>query len=53
MLQNRGSSSLNFALLEIDIYTLADVGTHPVIGELVSFQQQLQNLMEEIERADQ
>ena len=39
--------------MEIGIYTFADVGTHPITKEVITPQQRLINLMEEIELADQ
>lgn len=39
--------------MEIGICSFADLGTHPVTGESISPQQRLQNLLEEIELADQ
>src|SRR5688572_14978726 len=39
--------------MEIGICTFADVGTHPVTKETITPYQRLQNLMEEIELADQ
>lgn len=39
--------------MEIGIYTFADVGTHPLTKQTINPQQRLQNLMEEIELADQ
>jgi probable LLM family oxidoreductase len=39
--------------MEIGIYTFADLGKHPVTGENISAHQRIQNLMEEIELADQ
>ncbi|QOL82287.1 LLM class flavin-dependent oxidoreductase [Pseudooceanicola spongiae] len=39
--------------MEIGLYTFGDVGTNPVTGEKVDAQKRLNNLMEEIELADQ
>lgn len=39
--------------MEIGICTFGDVGTHPITRETISPYQRLQNLMEEIELADQ
>lgn len=39
--------------MEIGICTFADIGTHPVTKETINPYQRLQNLMEEIELADQ
>ncbi len=39
--------------MEIGLYTFGDVGTDPVTGTTVNAQQRLNNLMEEIELADQ
>lgn len=39
--------------MEVGIYTFADVGTHPVTGENIPPHRRLQNLLEEIELADQ
>jgi probable LLM family oxidoreductase len=39
--------------MQIGVYTFADLGTHPVSGEKISPQQRMQQLMEEIELADQ
>ena len=39
--------------MEFGIYTFADVGTHPLTGETINFHRRMQNLMEEIELADQ
>lgn len=39
--------------MEIGIYTFADVGTHPLTGEKINAHQRLQNLMEEIQLADE
>ncbi len=39
--------------MEIGIYTFADVGTHPITGKTITPHQRMQNLMEEIELADQ
>ena len=43
----------NFTSMEIGIYTFGDVGTHPVTKQVISPQQRLKNLMEEIQLADQ
>src|SRR5437868_13667585 len=40
-------------MMEIGIYTFADVGTHPVSKQTISPHQRIRNLMEEIELADQ
>ena len=39
--------------MEIGIYTFGDVGIHPVTKEVIASEQRLQNLIEEIELADQ
>ncbi len=39
--------------MEIGVYTFADIGTHPVSGESITAHQRIQNLLEEIELADQ
>jgi len=39
--------------MEIGVYTFADLGTHPETKETISPSQRMQNLMEEIELADQ
>jgi alkanesulfonate monooxygenase SsuD/methylene tetrahydromethanopterin reductase-like flavin-dependent oxidoreductase (luciferase family) len=39
--------------MEIGIYTFGDVGTHTVTKEVISPQQRISNLIEEIELADQ
>lgn len=39
--------------MEIGVYTFADIGTHPLTKETVTAYQRMQNLMEEIELADQ
>jgi probable LLM family oxidoreductase len=39
--------------MEIGVYTFADLGMHPVTKEKLSPQQRMQNLMEEVELADQ
>ncbi len=39
--------------MEIGIYTFADTGTHPVSGVRIDPRQRLENLVEEIELADQ
>lgn len=39
--------------MEIGLYTFADVGTHPVSGEIISAHQRMQNLMEEAKLADE
>ncbi len=39
--------------MEIGVYTFADVGSHPVSGELTDAHQRIQNLIQEIELADQ
>lgn len=39
--------------MEIGVYTFADVGTHPITGENITSYQRIQNLLEEIELADQ
>ncbi len=39
--------------MEIGIYTFGDVGTHPVTKQTISPHQRIQNLLEEIELADQ
>ena len=39
--------------MEIGIYTFADVGTHPVTGDTITAHQRIQNLMEEIQLADE
>jgi probable LLM family oxidoreductase len=39
--------------MEIGIYTFADLGTHPISKETISPYQRMQNLLEEIELADQ
>ncbi|NDV98105.1 LLM class flavin-dependent oxidoreductase [Salipiger sp. PrR002] len=39
--------------MELGLYTFGDVGTNPVTGEKIDAQTRLQNLMEEIELADQ
>lgn len=39
--------------MEIGIYTFADVGKHPVTGEVITPHERLNYLMEEIELADQ
>ena len=39
--------------MEIGIYTFADVGIHPLTKEIINPAKRLQNLMEEIELADQ
>ena len=39
--------------MEIGVYTFADLGTHPVTKETISPARRMQNLMEEIELADQ
>jgi probable LLM family oxidoreductase len=40
-------------IMEIGVYTFADLGTHPVTKETISPQQRMQHLIEEIELADQ
>jgi probable LLM family oxidoreductase len=40
-------------LMEVGVYTFADIGTHPLTGEPVSPQQRMHQLMEEIQLADQ
>src|SRR5215212_3196142 len=44
---------LNICIMEIGIYTFADVGTHPVTGQTIKPHQRMQNLMEEIVLADE
>ncbi len=39
--------------MEIGVYTFADVGIHPITGENITAHQRIQNLLEEIELADQ
>ena len=39
--------------MEIGVYTFADVGIHPVTGEVIDAHRRLKNLVEEIELADQ
>jgi probable LLM family oxidoreductase len=39
--------------MEIGIYTFADIGTHPITKQTITPHQRMQNLMEEIELADQ
>jgi probable LLM family oxidoreductase len=39
--------------MEIGIYTFGDVGTHPVSKQVITPQQRISNLIEEIELADQ
>jgi probable LLM family oxidoreductase len=39
--------------MEIGVYTFADLGTHPLTKQSISPYQRMQNLMEEIELADQ
>jgi probable LLM family oxidoreductase len=39
--------------MELGIYTFADVGVHPLTGEEIKPYQRIQNLLEEIELADQ
>ncbi|RYZ22084.1 MAG: LLM class flavin-dependent oxidoreductase, partial [Sphingobacteriales bacterium] len=39
--------------MEIGIYTFADVGKHPLTGEVIGFEQRMQNLLEEIKLADE
>lgn len=39
--------------MEIGIYTFADVGKHPVTGDTITAHQRIQNLMEEIQLADE
>ena len=39
--------------MEVGLYTFGDVGTDPVTGKVVGWQERLNNLMEEIELADQ
>jgi probable LLM family oxidoreductase len=39
--------------MEMGVYTFADVGTHPVTGDVITSHQRLQNLLEEIVLADQ
>jgi probable LLM family oxidoreductase len=39
--------------MEIGVYTFADVATHPLTGKAITTSQRIQNLMEEIELADQ
>jgi probable LLM family oxidoreductase len=39
--------------MEIGVYTFADIGTHPITKQTITPHQRMQNLMEEIELADQ
>src|ERR1700740_1236024 len=39
--------------MEIGVYTFADLGTHPITQQTISPYERMQNLMEEIELADQ
>jgi probable LLM family oxidoreductase len=39
--------------MEIGVYTFADIGIHPITGENITSYQRIQNLLEEIELADQ
>jgi probable LLM family oxidoreductase len=42
-----------FDIMEIGIYTFADVGTHPRTGDVITPYQRIQNLIEEITLADE
>ena len=40
-------------MMELGVYTFADLGTHPVTKQTISPQQRMEHLLEEIELADQ
>jgi probable LLM family oxidoreductase len=45
--------ALTLRLMEIGVYTFADLGTHPITKQTITPRQRMLNLMEEIELADQ